>query len=227
MRSKKEKQPKTKEVRTPYDGLRMYSAITHGIGAWLATVGTAVLIVWAAIVGNALQIVSYAVYGAALIGLYATSTLYHCLPVKPKGRAALRKLDHIMIYMLIAGTYTPICLIAMHGVWGWSVFGVIWGLAVAGTIVKLFWLNSPRWISAAAYLGMGWVIIIVVVPLVRLMSVPALVFLFCGGGFYTVGGILYALKWPGRDKKYFGFHEVFHLFILLGSIAHFFMMLYL
>ena len=218
-----------REIRTPYDALRFFSALTHGIGFWLASGGVAVLIVLSAMVGSAWQVVSYSIYGAALIGLYATSTLYHCLKVGPDGRFALRKLDHIMIYFLIAGTYTPICLITLRdfGAWGWTLFGIIWGMAVVGTIVKLFWLNAPRWLSAAAYVGMGWLVAIAMVPLVRTMPRAALVFLLTGGALYTAGGVLYALRWPGRDRKWFGFHEVFHIFILLGSVCHFIMMFFL
>lgn len=218
-----------KEIRTPYDALRLFSALTHGIGFWLASGGVAVLIVMGAIVGSAWQVISYSVYGAALVGLYATSTLYHCLKVGPDGRYALRKLDHIMIYILIAGTYTPICLITLRnsGAWGWTIFGVIWGLALCGTIVKLYWLNAPRFISAVAYVGMGWLIAIAMVPLIRTMPTPALVLLLAGGGLYTIGGVLYALRWPGRERKWFGFHEVFHVFILFGSICHFTMMFWL
>jgi hemolysin III len=222
--------PREKEARTPYDALRLFSALTHGIGFWMATAGVGVLIAVAAFVGSAWHIVSYSVYGAALIGLYATSTLYHSLRVKPERRNALRKADHIMIYMLIAGTYTPICLVPLRLYspgWGWAIFGVIWFFAVVGTVVKLCWLNAPRWVSAAAYVGMGWLVIIAIVPLVRSpdMTTRAFVWLMIGGLFYTVGGILYALRWPGRDRKLFGFHEVFHIFILLGSISHFAMML--
>lgn len=224
MQRKKGARPK--EVRSPNDGLRPFSALSHGIGFYIATAGVAVLIVMSAMVGTAWQVVSYSVYGFALIALYACSTLYHCLPVGPKGRQALRKLDHMMIYVLIAGTYTPICLVTLResGAWGWALFGVIWGLALAGILVKLFWLNAPRWISAAAYIGMGWLVAVAMVPLVRSMPTAAFVWLLIGGGLYTTGGVLYALRWPGRDRKYFGFHEVFHIFILLGSIAHFVMM---
>jgi hemolysin III len=217
-----------KEKRNPYDALRLFSALTHGIGFWMATAGVGVLIAVAAFIGNAWHIVSYSVYGTALIGLYATSTLYHSLRVRPEGRKALRKLDHIMIYMLIAGTYTPICLVPLREqspIWGWTIFGVIWFFAVAGTVIKLCWLNAPRWVSAAAYVGMGWLVIIAIVPVVRAMPTRAFIWLMIGGLFYTVGGVLYALRWPGRDRKLFGFHEVFHIFILLGSIAHFAMML--
>jgi len=222
------REKREKETRTPYDALRLFSALTHGIGFWMATAGVGVLVVIAAFVGNAWHVVSYSVYGAALIGLYATSTLYHSLRVNPEKRKALRKMDHIMIYILIAGTYTPISLVPLRAEspgWGWAIFGVIWFFAVAGTIVKLCWLNAPRWVSAAAYVGMGWLVVVAIVPLVRAMPTRAFVWLMIGGLFYTVGGVLYALRWPGRDRKLFGFHEVFHIFILLGSISHFAMML--
>jgi hemolysin III len=216
------------ETRTPYDALRLFSALTHGIGFWMATAGVGVLIAVAAFVGTGWHIVSYSVYGAALLGLYATSTLYHSLRVRPEKRRALRKLDHIMIYLLIAGTYTPICLVVLRKQspgWGWAIFGVIWFFALAGTAVKICWLDAPRWVSAAAYVGMGWLVVIAIVPIVRAMPTRAFVWLLTGGVFYTVGGVLYALRWPGRDRKLFGFHEVFHIFILLGSISHFAMMM--
>ena len=217
---------KEREVRSPSDGLRRYAALTHGIGALLAGAATGVLITLAALASSAWWVVSYSIYGATLIGLYTASTLYHCIPAKDGGRRALRKVDHIMIYMLIAGTYTPICLgpLRDRGGWGWAIFGVIWGLAVAGSLVKLFWMTAPRWVSAAAYIGMGWMIVVAVYPMVQQMPGRALMWLILGGVFYTAGGILYAKKWPGRERKWFGFHEVFHIFIMLGSVCHYGMM---
>lgn len=218
---------KFKEIRTPSDGLRFFSALTHGIGAWLSTIGAAVLIAASALVGSGWHLAASIVYGICLTGLYTASTLYHCLPLSDKGRRRLRKLDHIMIYMLIAGTYTPICLITLRGLWGWWLFGIIWFFAVAGTIVKLAWMNAPRWLTAATYVAMGWVAIVAIVPLVQTMPLVALALLGAGGVFYTAGGVLYALKWPGKSNPKFGFHEVFHIFVLLGSITHYIMMLFL
>jgi hemolysin III len=202
----------------------MYSALTHGIGAFLATAAVGVLVTLAAFAG-AKYVVSYSVYGASLIGLYTASTLYHCIPAKPHGRYALRKLDHIMIFFLIAGTYTPVCLLALKGAWGWSIFGVIWGLAVAGSIIKLFWLKAPRWISAATYIGMGWMVLLCIVPIVHSLYSLELFWLALGGVFYTVGGVLYALRWPGKENRFFGFHEVFHILIMFGSVSHYALMI--
>jgi hemolysin III len=198
--------------------------VTHGVGAWLATAATATLITLAAFSG-ARYIVSYSVYGASLIGLYTASTLYHCLPLRPGGRKALRKLDHIMIYMLIAGTYTPVCIVSLEPAWGWTVFGVIWLFAVTGAVTSLVWLSAPRWLSAVTYVGMGWTALVAIVPLVRTLRGIELFWLGLGGVIYTLGAVLYALKWPGKAHRYFGFHEVFHIVIMLGSVCHYAMMI--
>ena len=154
------------------------------------------------------------------------STLYHCRNVSVKGRIALRKYDHASIYFLIAGTYTPICLVVLRtdGAWGWALFGVIWALALAGLVLTLAWITAPRWLTAGIYIFMGWLAVVALVPLLRLLP-PAGFFWVLGGGIlYTVGGVLYAVKWPGRDNPRFGCHEIFHLFILMGSVFHFMLM---
>jgi hemolysin III len=210
-----------------YEPLRPGSAITHGIGMWLASVATAVLISISAYTGSVWKIVSYSIYGATLIGLYAASTLYHSIRATAPRRAVLRKLDHIMIFMLIAGTYTPICLVTLRQerAWGWALFGAIWGVAILGLVIKLFFMNAPRWLSTSIYILMGWMALIAIVPLVSTMARASLIFLALGGVFYTVGAVFYALKWPGRENKRFGFHEVFHVFVMLGSACQFAMML--
>ncbi len=212
--------------RNPYDGLRPWSAITHGLGAALAVLGTVLLIVRAATWGlGPWAITAFSIYGASMIVLYAASTLYHCLRTRVRGRVALRKLDHCSIYFLIAGSYTPVCLVALRqmGGWGWALFGVIWGLALAGTAMTLCWVNAPRWVTSTVYIAMGWVALVAMAPLSRALGAAGLSWLLVGGILYTIGGVLYALKWPGRDNPRFGCHEVFHLFILAGSIAHFVM----
>lgn len=213
--------------RDPYDGLRPWSAITHGVGAALGILGTVLLLVRAALGGlGPWAIVSFAIYGASMIVLYTASTLYHCLRTGVKGRLALRKYDHMSIYLLIAGTYTPLCLVSLRtaGGWGWTLFGLIWGLAIAGMVMTLFWVNAPRWVTSGVYLFMGWLAVIALAPLWRAIGWQGMSWLLAGGVLYTIGGVLYALKWPGRDNPKFGCHEIFHVFILAGSVCHFLLM---
>ena len=210
--------------RDPYDGLRPWSAITHGVGAVLGILATAVLVTAAAWAGDVWKIVSFAIYGLSMTALYTASTLYHCVNTTVKGRVALRKLDHASIYVLIAGSYTPVCLIALRGAWGWTLFGVIGARTIAGVVMSLTWINCPRAVTSTVYIAMGWVAVFALYPLWQAIGAQGVGWLLAGGVLYTVGGVLYALKWPGRDKPRFGCHEVFHVFIVLGSIAHFVMM---
>ena len=138
--------------RNPYDGLRPWSAITHGAGAAMSIVATAVLLIGAAVGGGDVwKLVSFAIYGLSMTGLYTASTLYHCVNTSVEGRIALRKLDHTSIYFLIAGSYTPVCLIALRGPWGWSLFGVIWALAIAGLVMSVVWIDCPRAVTSTIY----------------------------------------------------------------------------
>ena len=212
----------TERGRNPYDGLRPWSAITHGAGAALAALGTAALLAGTVLTnGGAWKLVSFAIYGLSMVGLYTASTLYHCINTTVQGRIALRKFDHASIYFLIAGSYTPVCLIALRGGWGWSIFGVIWALAIAGLIMSLTWINCPRTLTSSIYIAMGWLAVVALWPLWQALGPRGMAWLLAGGVLYTVGGVLYALKWPGRNNPRFGCHEVFHVFIVLGSIAHF------
>ena len=212
------------EVRDPYDGLRPWSAITHGVGAVLAALGTAALLVRSALLGKWLLLGLFAVYGLSMICLYTASTLYHCLNVSVPGRLALRKYDHCSIYLLIAGSYTPLCLTVLRESGGIPLVIAVWTLALAGTVLTITKLAIPRWLTSAIYLFMGWLAIFAIVPIYRALPPAGFFWLLTGGLLYTVGGVLYAVKWPGRDNPRFGCHEIFHLFILLGSVAHFVMM---
>ncbi len=215
---------KKEKDRNPYDGLRRWSALTHGLGIVLAVLGTALLLNRCYGQNAMHSCAAFAVYGAALIELYTASTLYHCVNTTIKGRMALKKLDHISIYFLIAGTYTPICLGPLQGLWGHTLLIVIWSLSLLGTVVTLLWIHSPRWVTVGIYLFMGWLAIFAIYPLSRVLAFRGLFWLLLGGILYTVGGILYALKWPGRFNPNFGCHEIFHVFILLGSVCHFMLM---
>lgn len=211
--------------RDPYDGLRPWSAITHGAGAVLAAVGTVLLLIRCVLLGlSAWHVVSFLIYGLSMVGLYTASTLYHCRNVSVKGRIALRKYDHASIYFLIAGTYTPICLLTLPQDGGIPMLIVVWAVALAGTVMALVWIDAPRWVTAGVYLFMGWMSVFMIPALLRNLSPLGFFWLALGGVLYTVGGVLYAVKWPGRNNPRFGCHEIFHLFILLGSVAHFFLM---
>lgn len=222
--SRRRERPREKG-RNPYDGLRPWSAITHGAGAAMSIVATAVLLIGAAVGGGDVwKLVSFAIYGLSMTGLYTASTLYHCVNTSVEGRIALRKLDHTSIYFLIAGSYTPVCLIALRGPWGWSLFGVIWALAIAGLVMSAVWIDCPRAVTSTIYIAMGWLAVFAIYPLWQALGMRGVAWLLAGGVLYTIGGVLYALKWPGRNNPRFGCHEVFHVFIVLGSAAHFVMM---
>jgi hemolysin III len=200
------------------------AGFTHLLGALGGVVALVLLLVRAAHQGTAWHLTSFAVFGAGMILLYTASTLYHWLPYGERRTARLRKLDHVMIFVMIAGTYTPICLVPLRGVWGWSIFGVVWGMALAGGVFKLFWMGAPRLLSTGFYIVMGWVAVVGIWPLVQALSPGAVFWLVAGGLSYTLGGVVYALKRPDPWPRVFGFHEIFHVFVLLGSFCHFWMM---
>lgn len=219
---KKPRRPR--EIRDPYDGLRPWSALTHGVGAVLALVGTIFLVGHSILRKDWAGGVTFFVYGLSMIGLYTASTLYHSVNTTVAGRLALRKLDHCTIYLLIAGSYTPVCMTVLRQDGGTLLCAVIWGLAIGGMILTLAKLEIPRWLASTIYLVMGWLALVAIVPLSRRMPLEGMIWLVLGGLFYSVGGVLYAVKWPGRSNPRFGCHEIFHVFILLGSLFHFLMM---
>jgi len=190
------------------------NTLTHFLGFLLAVGGVPVLITLAALLGTGRQIVTFSIFGAALIFTYMSSTLYHY--VQP-GRLKhyLRRLDHLSIYLLIAGTYTPFVLVGLQGAWGWSLFGVLWGLAVVGIFAKLGFGHRFDLISTVAYVLMGWIGLVAIVPMVRQLPTPSLVLIFAGGISYTIGAVFYAM-----DKLRFN-HAIWHLFCLGGSVLQF------
>ena len=188
--------------------------ISHAIGLILSIVAFVLLVTHANLHGNAWHIVSFSIFGASLIILYATSTFYHSAK-KPELRSRLRIIDHAAIYVLIAGTYTPLTLVTLNGQIGWVIFGTSWTLALIGIILKLFFTGKYKSISTLLYVLMGWVIVFAIGPLKSNLSVEGLFWLFAGGISYTIGAILYSIK-----KIQFN-HAIFHVFVLIGSISHF------
>lgn len=196
------------------------NALTHMVGVLLAVVGLRYLI-HLGILRGPWHLASFLIFGISLILLYTASSLYHALKGSPQIMLLLRKIDHVMIFVLIAGSYTPFCLLPLRGPWGWSMLGTIWGLALVGSVTKIFWMHAPRWLSTGFYVLMGWLVVVAVYPLVQSVDIPSLILLGVGGLFYTLGAIIYGLKWPNPRPERFGFHEIWHLFVMAGSGAHY------
>lgn len=198
------------------------NAFTHFIGIVLSIIGLVFLVVKSAqISASAQTITAVTIFGVSLILLYTASTVYHSIIAKPPVIAFLRKLDHSMIYVLIAGTYIPFCLISLKGTIGWVLFAIITGLALLGVSFKLIWFHSPRWLSTLLYVLMGWIVILFSGSLAPEIGLQGMFLLILGGILYTVGAVIYWLKPSFLSFRYFGFHEIFHIFILLGSISHY------
>jgi hemolysin III len=197
------------------------NAITHGVGALLALAALVILIVIASIYGTPWHIVSFTIYGSALLILYLVSTLYHSL-THPGAKRLFRKFDHMSIFLLIAGTYTPFCLIVLNGWIGWTIFGITWTCAICGIVLKAFNTGKYERLSTFLYVMMGWLILPAIVPLYKAVDVHAFILLMTGGFFYTAGTWFFL-----KDLRVRYFHSIWHLFVLGGSISHFFSVLYL
>ena len=204
-------------IREPVNG------ISHLVGLLLAAAGTALLL---RLARDPSQLYAFGIYGTTLILLYGASSLYHCLPLPERPLRALRTLDHIAIYFLIAGTYTPVALIILDGPLGWSILGAVWLIALAGIPFKLFFLDAPVWLSTATYLGMGYLAIVAVVPIARAVSFSGLAWLVAGGIAYTIGAVIYTRQRPDPFPGRFGHHEIWHMLVLAGSGCHYAFMIY-
>ncbi len=202
------------------------SAITHFIGMLMAIFAAVPLLIKAAHEPSRIYVVSIAVYAASLILLYAASTTYHTFNRSEKLNTILKKVDHMMISVLIAGSYTPICLLVLGGKTGILLLSIVWGIALIGILIKAFWVYCPKWVSSVLYIGMGWTCVLAFTQILNSMSPAAFGWLLAGGIIYTAGGVIYALKLPifNSRHKYFGSHEIFHLFVMGGSACHFVVM---
>jgi len=200
-------------------GHELANSLTHGVSALLSIAGLAVLVSLAARRGNAWHVVSCSIYGATLVLLFLASTLYHSFTA-PQVKRVLRVMDHASIYLLIAGSYTPFMLVNLRGPWGWSLFGVVWGLALIGVVLKVFFIGRFRYASTAIYLLMGWLVVIAIRPLARALPAGGLILLAAGGLLYTGGAVLYHFK----SLPYH--HAVWHLFVLAAAIAQYFAVMF-
>lgn len=198
------------------------NAFTHLVGAILSFIGTIFLLIFGS-KDNPLTttaIVSIIVFGLSLIALYTTSGIYHLVNSTEAVLLKLKKLDHSMIFILIAGSYTPFCLLSLTGIWRIGIIVTVWSLAVLGITLKIFWINMPRWLSTSFYIGMGWIALFALKPLYASLSLGGFLWLSLGGVMYTIGGIIYGLKKPNISST-LGFHEIFHIFVMLGSACHY------
>lgn len=202
------------------------SAITHFIGMLMAIFAAVPLLVKAAHEPGTVYVASLTVYIVSLILLYAASTTYHTFDLSEKTNTLLKKLDHMAIFILIAGSYTPVCLLVIGGKKGTILLTIVWTIAILGILFKAFWVYCPKWVSSVLYIGMGWICVIAFSSILNNMSRAAFGWLLAGGIIYTVGGIIYALKLPifNNRHKNFGSHEIFHLFVMGGSMCHFILM---
>ena len=202
------------------------SAITHFIGCVMAIVAAAPLLIKAAREPGSIYMIAMSVFILSMILLYAASTIYHTVDSTEKVNRRLRKMDHMMIFILIAGSYTPVCLITLKGKTGYILCGAVWAVALVGIIVKACWITCPKWFSSVIYIAMGWICLAVFGQLWNTLPRAAFLWLLAGGLIYTAGGVIYALKLPlfNAKHKYFGSHEIFHLFVMGGSICHFIFM---
>ncbi len=202
------------------------SAITHFIGMLMAIFAAVPLLIKAAREPDHIYLISLTIYALSLILLYAASTTYHTFDLSEKANTILKKIDHMMIFILIAGSYTPICLITLKGRTGVILLSLVWGIALVGIILKAFWVFCPKWVSSILYIGMGWTCVLAFTQILNALSPAAFGWLLAGGIIYTIGGIIYALKLPifNNRHKNFGSHEIFHLFVMGGSMCHFIVM---
>ena len=206
------------------------SAITHFIAMLLALFSAAPLLVRTSLRSGSTSLAAMSVFICSMILLYGASTLYHSVNASGKIIRIFKKLDHMMIFILIAGTYTPVCLITLKGPVGFLLLAAVWGIALTGIIIKACWISCPKWFSSALYISMGWICLSVFGTLWKLLPHAAFFWLLAGGIIYTAGGIIYALELPifNAHHKFFGSHEIFHLFVMAGSLCHFiFMFVYL
>lgn len=202
------------------------SAITHFIGMMMAIIASTPLLIKAVLSNQPVVFIAMIIFIASMILLYGASATYHSINVGGRILRVFRKIDHMMIFVLIAGSYTPICLVVLGGKLGYTLLAVVWGVAIFGMTIKAVWITCPKWFSSVVYIAMGWICLAVFGQLWDTLPRAAFLWLLAGGLIYTAGGIIYALKLPifNNKHKYFGSHEIFHLFVMGGSICHFIFM---
>jgi hemolysin III len=201
------------------------NGLTHLAGVLLA-IAACVALVWVGVhTGNILALIGLTIFGMTQIGLYTASTLYHSLRVSPAVRGRLLKFDLVMVFVFIAGSYTPLCLVALHGIWRWGMLGAVWGLVVSGLLFVTFWMHAPRWLSTGYYILIGWVGLLSAPALFHALPRGGIVWMLAGGAVYTIGALIFIFEWPPLKPGVFDAHALWHLFVLGGSACCFWLMI--
>lgn len=202
------------------------SAITHFIGMMMAVLAAMPLLAKAGMTGSIATVVAMMIFATSMVSLYGASALYHSVNASGKVLKIFKKIDHMMIFVLIAGSYTPVCMLILEHDMGYPLLMAVWGIALLGIVIKFFWVTCPKWFSSMLYIAMGWVCVFVFGELLETLPTAAFMWLLIGGLIYTAGGVIYALKCPvfNLKHKWFGSHEIFHVFVMAGSVCHFIFM---
>jgi hemolysin III len=204
-----------RHLREPFSGL------SHLLGAALSLPAMLFLLMKLPEQQYLTYLFSYLIFCISMFMMFGSSAIYHLMEISENGLQKLKRIDHMAIFIMIAGTYTPYCLIGLKGSLSWLMFSIIWAIAIVGILIKIYWLHAPRWLSTLLYVSMGWAAIFIYAPLKKNLSDPALNWLFIGGIVYTLGAIIYATKWPTIHTRYFNFHDLWHVFVLAGAACHF------
>jgi hemolysin III len=204
-----------------------FSGFSHLLGALIGLIASGLLIIKASIYGDGWQIASFAIFGLCMILMFGSSAIYHLAQGSDEKILKLKRIDHMAIFAMIAGTYTPMCLVPLRESFGWTLLIVVWSLAGAGILLKIFWISAPRWLSTVIYLAMGWACVFGLSTMKAMMPEVSFDWLVYGGIAYTLGAVIYATKWPDPWPKSFGFHEIWHIFVMAGAFSHFIAVYYL
>lgn len=204
-----------------------FSGFSHLFGAIIGLMASGLLIIKASLYGDAWQIASFAVFGLCMTLMFGSSAIYHLTQGSDEKILKLKRIDHMAIFAMIAGTYTPMCLVPLRESFGWTLLFVVWGLAISGILLKILWIGAPRWLSTIIYLAMGWACVFGLSTMKATMPEVSFDWLVYGGIAYTLGAVIYATKWPDPWPEVFGFHEIWHIFVMAGAFSHFSAVYYL
>ncbi len=204
-----------------------FSGFSHLTGAIIGLIASGILIIKASLYGDMWQVASFAIFGLCMTLMFGSSAIYHLAQGSDEKILKLKRIDHMAIFGMIAGTYTPMCLVPLRESFGWTLLAVVWGLAISGILLKIFWIGAPRWLSTLIYLAMGWACVFGLSTMKAVMPEVSFDWLVYGGIAYTLGAVVYATKWPDPWPEAFGFHEIWHVFVMAGAFSHFVAVYYL